>query len=89
MSNVYPNQFRVVFLGSCLGIGLKERGPNDPHVLIQILVGADLVGDDENWFTLESSFSSFWLPDLEDQLTEAKAWIEQHCTYQPGGWIFK
>jgi hypothetical protein len=77
-------KYKIVFLGTCIGIGLAERGPNDPHVIVQILVE-----DDDNWFTSEYAWSSFWLPDLQIQLDECKSWIERHCNRKVGGWEFK
>ena len=79
------SEYRRTFLGSCLGIGLKERGQGDNHVCIVILTE-----DDENWFVSRSgSFSSYWLPDLEEQIAAAKLWMEQNCTKDEWGYNFK
>jgi len=66
--------------GRQFGIILKERGPNDPHVCIQI-IGED----DEHWFDIGNSFSSFWLQDLIDQLEAAKILIGAQCKKDPSG----
>lgn len=81
-----------VFLGQCKGVGLKPRGYQDRHVLFVILTE-----DDEYWFAGgENGSSSYWLPDLQQQLVKAQTWLEKHCepdmpetlSYQCG-WKFR
>lgn len=55
------------FKGLQFGVRLIQRGPNDPHVCIQLLAE-----DDEHWFELGNSFSAYWLDDLIMQLNTAK-----------------
>lgn len=86
MSNLMDLQreYRVTFLGACMGIGFKPRKEGDAHILIQILVE-----DDDNWFTSDQPFSSFWLPDLRMQIDEAQHWLECNAHHDVGGWRFK
>ena len=58
------------FLGKCMGVELSQRGMNDPHILVNILME-----DDENWFK-KASFSSSWLDEMIQQLQAAKAFCE-------------
>lgn len=80
------SMYRKVFLGECHGVGLIERGHGDEHVCIQILTE-----DDENWFTSESPFSSYWLPGLQIVLQEARDWMRANCDLDPSGcgWTFR
>lgn len=83
----YPKQlseYRRTFLGECLGIGLSNRGPDDNHVMITIRCE-----DDANWSASSGSFSSFWLPDLQEQLKEALAWLKKNTIKEEYGWRFK
>lgn len=59
------------FKGGQFGVRLVPRGGNDPHVCIQLLGE-----DDENWFEIGNSFSSFWIDDLIQQLQIAKKAME-------------
>jgi hypothetical protein len=54
--------------GIQFGVRFVERGPKDKHVCIQLLSE-----DDETWFEVGNSFSSFWLDDLIQVLERAKA----------------
>ncbi len=56
------------------GVKIIPRGPNDEHVVIQIITE-----DDENWFDHGNSFSSYWIDDLIDVLQETRRYI-QHFT---------
>ena len=67
----------VTFRGGCKGVGLKWRGPDDPHVCFIILTE-----DDGYWFVSQhdtQGSSSYWLPELIDQLEEAKTWLHRNA----------
>lgn len=46
--------YTQIFLGDCVGIGLLPRGENDPHICFQWLCE-----DDEYWFPMRNSMSSY------------------------------
>lgn len=72
------------FRGSCFGVNLVKRGPDDPHICFQIIVE-----DDENWFDREqSNGSSFWIDELIEQLTAAKQYMNAN-TLPDGQYGFK
>lgn len=66
--------------GRHFGITFKERGPNDPHICIQI-IGED----DEHWFDIGNAFSSFWIQDLINQLEAAKVLLDTEYKDDPSG----
>lgn len=68
------------FLGSCIGVRLKDRGKDDPHQLVTVLVE-----DDENWHD-KMTVSSFWLDEAIAQLQAAKQYLETHCEKGPWGY---
>lgn len=68
-------EFRKVFKGRQLGIGLSEREPGDLHVIVTLLSS-----DDGNWFVSENGFSAYWLKDLEEVLEEVQVYLEKACT---------
>lgn len=72
--------------GTCHGVLFCRRGPDDPHVMIQLLVE-----DDGNWFTSDSGFSSYWLPEYIELMQEALKWLEANCDKDPDGygWVFR
>lgn len=90
--NRYPNlteEFQRIFLGSCVGIGLRKRGPADDHIVFQLLVG-----DDGNWFYLTSALSSHYVDELRDLLREVMNFLETSCIIdvvngKVWGWKFK
>ena len=67
---ISDKHFETVFLGHCLGIGLRRRD-NDNHVCVDVLF------NDGIWVICEGRFSSFWLNDLSLVIEEAKAWMEE------------
>lgn len=72
------------FRGKCVGIGLRRRGENDPHVLFEILLE-----DDEYWFIPQNfQASSYWLPELQDCLQQAQDWMNRNCD-KDGEWGYK
>ena len=74
-----------LFLGHCHGVVLSRRGEDDPHVVVQLIIE-----DDGNWFISLSNFSAFWLPELQDLLSEAEVWMMMHCEkISDGGYEFK
>lgn len=74
MENLELQDFDKVFLGACCSIGLKKRGPDDPHVCFYFLVE-----DDENWFVSQNGISSFWIPDFNQVWAQAQEWILANC----------
>lgn len=66
----------ITFYGSCHGVRLFTRGPNDPHVMFQIITE-----DDGYWFESRSGqSSSFWLPEVISLLNHSKRWMENNCS---------
>jgi hypothetical protein len=60
----------IQFRGNCMGVKLRERGPNDPHITVILEVE-----DDENWYE-QCDFSSYWLDELIEKLQQAKKFCE-------------
>jgi len=82
-------EFEKVFLGTCFGVGLSWRGPNDKHVCFTILTE-----DDGSWFASDNSASSAWLPECIQVIQEAYDWVKKHCKPDKYkgiqcGWKFK
>jgi len=75
------------FKGNQFGVRFESRSDNDNRVCIQLLGE-----DDEHWFEIGNTFSSFWLDDLISVLQTARAHLndEQHF-HRPDrwGWAFK
>lgn len=71
--------------GQSFGIRFVPRGEKDPHICIQLLGE-----DDEHWFKVGESFSSFWIDDLIMQLKQAKLYLKTQRKREDGfGWDFK
>lgn len=68
------NNYVVVFIGKCHGVGLKPRGIGDSHIIVDILHE-----DDENWFLSENGFSSYWMVEFIDLLLIAEKWMIQNA----------
>lgn len=84
------SDYRKVFLGKCLGIGIKKE-ENDDHAFIHILMGGE-----DRWETIDGAlaFSSAWANQLVQQMIAANLWLCENCepdTRQedPRGWRFK
>lgn len=73
----------VFFKGICHGVGIWDRGPDDPHQMVSIYGE-----DDENWF-LETSFSSYWLERLISLLQQAQRYLNWVCEKEPDGFGYK
>lgn len=80
--------YEVAFLGGCFGVALCRRGAGKAHhEPVTLLI---LVEDDGTWFTAcESVMSSFWLPDLIEQLNAARMWLDDNAVKVQFGWAFK
>jgi hypothetical protein len=81
--------FKVVFLGKCLGVGLRPRGgmglTDDQHVCFHILVE-----DDGGWFDKAGGgISTYWLPELIQKLNTAQIWLEENATKYQYGYVFR
>ena len=87
--------FEKMFLCGVVGVLLRKRGPNDPHICFEIISE-----DDENWFPYSGGgSSSYWFDCYIAALTAAKKWCEEEAlphvgqyTHNPDipcGWRFK
>ena len=74
-----------VIKGELFGVRFEKRDFNDPHVCIQLLGN----GDDNEWFKVGESFSSYWLTGLIDVLQQAQRVLEQSCEPDKGGYTFR
>jgi len=81
--------YREIFLGNIMGVVLRNRKKDDPHVVFQIISE-----DDEYWFLSTNSSSSHWLEDYRQVLAEVDRWCNENC--EPDmykeiqcGWKFK
>lgn len=88
-----PDQLRLskelqraeaLFLGTCKGVALIRRGPNDPHVCFYIVTE-----DDGSWFPLVHSASWYWAEDIRQQLDAARKWLDENAIQDPFGYRFK
>ena len=75
--------FDRTFKGGCIGVALSERGKDDPHVMINVLVG-----DDTNWFT-KACVSSFWLDEMIEMLETAREHLKKHQEPDPDGYGYQ
>lgn len=66
--------YRHIILGHQFGIGLRQRGPNDPHVCFVILSE-----DDGHWFATRGGASTSWLDDLKSVIERAEKWCKSNC----------
>ena len=63
-----------LFLGSQAGVALTKRCQNDNHICFTIL------GEDDNsWFPIGDSTSSFWLPEYIEVLQYVREWLLEHA----------
>jgi hypothetical protein len=81
--------YEKTILGRSIGLGLRKRGADDNHVVIDVLIE-----DDGNWFANASGFSSFYMDELYKVYNETRAWLNQNCgeDIKDGrwwGWVFK
>ncbi len=63
-----------VFLRTCCGIVLRQRGTDDLHVVF-----GHLTEDDGNWFLSHGGGSSYWIDEQIEVLMAALAWMQAHC----------
>lgn len=70
--------------GGQSGVRFVSRGPNDDHILIQLLGE-----DDENWFKRGDAISSFWIDDLISTLQTAKSVLEQQAVVDEDGFGYR
>lgn len=59
------------FLGECFGIEVMDKEKDGLPVLVKLLIE-----DDEIWHEKEE-FSSYWLDDLINVLTQAKNYVNK------------
>lgn len=85
------NQVRVIPIrpvkGAAFGVRFVKRGPDDPHVCLQLLAE-----DDGNWQPSHNDgFSSFWLPDLIAALQQAEQELKRKAVKSRDGfgWRFR
>lgn len=79
------NSFRQVFKGSCYAVALVPRyeAGDDLHICFQILVE-----DDGNWYESPGIGSSYWAPELIEQLKQAQEWMQKNAIPHEGGFAF-
>ncbi len=76
---------KKTFLGKCLGVGLAERYPGDPHIVVHIFFH-----DDGQWFkSIDMKFSSYWLSELTEQIELATKWMKKNAEKEEFGYFFK
>ena len=73
---------KTEFLGNCIGVRLKDRGKDDKHQLIVLLIE-----DDENWYE-KVQFSSFWLDEAIAILKKAKKYLKNNYAKDKDGFGF-
>jgi len=72
-----------IFVGNQAGIALTKRAVNDPHVCFMML------GEDDNaWFPMTGTSSSFWLPEYIEVLQYAQDWLDKNAEKKKWGWNF-
>ena len=77
-------KFEVGFVGSCLGIVLRNRSEHDKHICFTIVVE-----DDETWYEKDVGLSSsFWMPELVEALAKASKWMT-HNAVPDSVWGYK
>lgn len=69
----------------CKGVRVTDRNTdkNDLHQMIEILTE-----DDEQWF-VSDSFSTYWLDELIDSLTEARTLLQSNPSFKKTQWGFE
>ena len=70
-----------VFLGDCFGVLLEQRGKNDKHICFRFLTE-----DDETWSISKNGFSSYWLPEAQEQITAALEWMKNNAIKDSNGY---
>jgi hypothetical protein len=73
-----------LFLGCQAGIALAQRGINDQHICF-IILGED----DDCWFPIGGSTSSFWLPEYIELLQHVHEWLKKNAYEGKWGWSFE
>lgn len=77
----------ATFRGACMGVSLRRRGPEDPHVVVVLEIE-----DDDVWHE-KLEVSSHWLDELIEQLRRARdAASSQKADMHNGrqyGWRFR
>ena len=77
-------EYEQLILGSCAGVALSRRGPNDPHVMFTLLVE-----DDMFWHVSNNGFSTGWLNEVLEVHRAAKKWLKANCSRDSEGFKFK
>ena len=73
-----------VFLGTTVGLLLRQRGHEDCHIVFGYLIE-----DDEHWYiTDQLCLSSYWLGELIAISQEALAWLERCAIRETYGYRF-
>lgn len=75
VNHIQSNFPRAYILGECYGIMLHPRGVNDLHICFTLLVEGD------GYWGLKKGTggSSYWLPDLREQLFKAEEWCKMYA----------
>lgn len=70
------------FFGECYGIALGVDGERVSFYI--------LVEDDGQWFVSQhGGGSTFWLPDLQRSIEEAREWLDKNCVKGKWGYTVK
>jgi len=77
----------IVILGESHGARLAQRGVNDLHICIHLLVE-----DDGKWYEECADFSSYWLQDIIELMNQVKTELNSNPGIERDGeygWRFK
>lgn len=69
--------------GDALGIALRRRNKDDPHMLV-----TPCVEDGGQWMLLPATYSSHWLDEMLACLDVARSWMQQHGRQTQEGYEF-
>ena len=77
------NQYELVILGACHGVGFVKRGKDDNHLCFKFLVE-----DDENWFPMEYESSTWWFKELKELVVYVEQYMNTNYPVHKdgGGW---
>jgi hypothetical protein len=73
-------EYFQAFFGNCFGIALSGR--NGDWVKFHIIVE-----DDESWHVSHGNGSTFWFPDLTEQMRLAREWMDTNLVKGDWGYI--
>lgn len=68
------------FYGKCFGVALHGRSGDWVRFAI-------IVGDDEHWHVSSHGGSTYWFADLENQIQDARQWMDANLVKGEWGYI--